>query len=61
MQDWGENAKVALIGAVGFTVTGSTIDEWLRIGIAVATLIYMSFKAATSVRDFYKNKNENED
>ena len=61
MQDWGENAKVALIGAVGVTVTGSTIDEWLRIGIALATLIYMSFKAATSVRDFYKNKNENKD
>jgi hypothetical protein len=61
MQDWGDTLKVPLIGALGFSISGSTIDEWLRIGIALATLIYMSFKAATIVRDFYKNKNENKD
>ncbi len=58
MQDWGEHFRVSLIGVVGFTVTGSTLDEWLRIGIALATLVYMSFKAASAVRDYYKNKNE---
>ena len=61
MNDWGDTLKVPLIGALGFSISGSTIDEWLRIGIALATLIYMSFKAATIVREFYKNKNENED
>lgn len=61
MNDWGDTLKVPLIGALGFSISGSTIDEWLRIGIALATLIYMSFKAATIVRDFYKNKNENKD
>jgi hypothetical protein len=61
MQDWGDTLKVPLIGALGFSISGSTIDEWLRIGIALATLVYMSFKAATIVRDFYKNKNENKD
>ena len=61
MNDWGDTFKVPLIGALGFTITGSSIDQWLRIGIALATLIYMSFKAATSVREFYKNKNENKD
>ena len=47
MNDWGDTFKVPLIGALGFTITGSSID--------------MSFKAATSVREFYKNKNENKD
>ena len=61
MNDWGDTLKVPLIGALGFSISGSTIDEWLRIGIALATLIYMSFKAATIVREFYKNKNENKD
>ena len=61
MNDWGDTFKVPLIGALGFTITGSSIDQWLRIGIALATLIYMSFKAATIVREFYKNKNENKD
>jgi len=60
MQDWGEHFRVSLIGVVGFSITGSTLDEWLRIGIALATLVYMSFKAASSVRDYYKNKNEEE-
>ena len=59
MNDWGDTLKVPLIGALGFSISGSTIDEWLRIGIALATLVYMSFKAATIVREFYKNKNEN--
>lgn len=61
MNDWGDALKVPLIGALGFSISGSTIDEWLRIGIALATLVYMTFKAATIVREFYKNKNENKD
>jgi len=61
MNDWGDTFKVPLIGALGFTITGSSIDQYLRIAIALATLVYMSFKAATVVRDFYKNKHENKD
>jgi hypothetical protein len=58
---WAENLKVSLVGAVGFTVTGSTLDEWLRLGIAFATLVYMGFKAASAARDYFKNKNEKVD
>jgi hypothetical protein len=58
---WAENLKVSLVGAVGFTVTGSTLDEWLRLGIAFATLIYMGFKAASAARDYFKNENEKMD
>jgi hypothetical protein len=58
---WAENLKVSLVGAVGFTVTGSTLDEWLRLGIAFATLIYMGFKAASAARDYFKNENEKVD
>ena len=58
---WTENFKVSLVGAVGFTVTGSTLDEWLRLGIAFATLIYMGFKAASAARDYFKNENEKMD
>ena len=60
MQDWGEHFRVSLIGVVGFSITGSTLDQWLRIGIACATLVYMSFKAASAVRGYYNNKNEEE-
>jgi hypothetical protein len=58
---WAENLKVSLVGAVGFTVTGSTLDEWLRLGIAFATLVYMGFKAASAARDYFKNENEKVD
>jgi hypothetical protein len=58
---WAENFKVSLVGAVGFTVTGSTLDEWLRLGIAFATLIYMGFKAASAARGYFKNENEKMD
>jgi|DEB0MinimDraft_3_1074331.scaffolds.fasta_scaffold28460_2 hypothetical protein len=58
---WAEHLKVALVGAVGFSITGSTLDEWMRLGIAFATLIYMGFKAATAARDFFKNKHNNND
>jgi len=58
---WAENLKVGLVGAVGFTVTGSTLDEWLRLGIAFATLIYMGFKAAGAARNFFKNDDEKMD
>jgi hypothetical protein len=58
---WAENLKVSLVGAVGFTVTGSTLDEWLRLGIALATLIYMGFKAASAARNYFKNENEKMD
>jgi hypothetical protein len=58
---WAENLKVSLVGAVGFTVTGSTLDEWLRLGIAFATLVYMGFKAASAARDYFKNENEKMD
>jgi hypothetical protein len=58
---WAENLKVSLVGAVGFTVTGSTLDEWLRLGIAFATLVYMGFKAASAARDYFKDENEKVD
>lgn len=58
---WVENLKVSLVGAVGFTVTGSTLDEWLRLGIAFATLIYMVFKAAGAARNYFKNDDEKMD
>jgi len=58
---WAENLKVSLVGAVGFTVTGSTLDEWLRLGIAFATLVYMGFKAASAARNYFKNENEKVD
>ena len=58
---WAENLKVPLVGAVGFTVTGSTLDEWLRLGIAFATLVYMGFKAASAARNYFKNENEKVD
>ena len=58
---WAENLKVGLVGAVGFTVTGSTLDEWLRLGIAFATLVYMGFKAASAARNYFKNENEKVD
>lgn len=59
---WAEHCKVALVGAVGFSITGSTLDEWMRLGIAFATLVYMGFKAASAARDFLKNKpNKNDE
>ena len=58
---WAENLKVSLVGAVGFTVTGSTLDEWLRLGIAFATLVYMGFKAASAARNYFKNDDEKMD
>lgn len=58
---WAENLKVGLVGAVGFTITGSTLDEWLRLGIAFATLVYMGFKAASAARNYFKNDDEKMD
>ena len=58
---WAENLKVSLVGAVGFTVTGSTLDEWLRLGIAFATLVYMGCKAASAARNYFKNDDEKMD
>lgn len=55
---WGEWLKVPLVGAIGFTVTGSTIDEWLRIGIAAATLVYTIAKAGSAIIEFKKKRNE---
>ena len=55
---WGEWFKVPLVGAIGFTVTGSTIDEWLRICIAAATLVYTIAKAGSAIIEFKKKKNE---
>ncbi len=58
---WGEWLKVPLVGAIGFTVTGSTIDEWLRIGIAAATLVYTIAKAGSAIIEFKKKRNEKRD
>jgi len=54
----GEWFKVPAIGAIGFTITGSTIDEWLRIAIAIATLVYTIAKAGSAVIEFKKKRNE---
>ena len=58
---WGEWLKVPLVGAIGFTVTGSTIDEWLRICIAAATLVYTIAKAGSAVIEFRRKRNEKRD
>ena len=55
---WGEWFKVPTIGVIGFTVTGSTIDEWLRIAIAIATLVYTIAKAGSAVIEFRRKRNE---
>ena len=55
---WGEWLKVPLVGAIGFTVTGSTIDEWLRICIAAATLVYTIAKAGSAIIEFKRKRNE---
>jgi hypothetical protein len=55
---WGEWFKVPLVGAVGITITGSTIDEWLRIGIAAATLVYTIAKAGSAIIEFKRKRNE---
>jgi len=55
---WGEWFKVPLVGVIGFSITGSTIDEWLRIGIAIATLIYTIAKAGSAVIEFKRKRNE---
>ena len=57
-ESWGEWFKVPLVGVVGISVTGSTIDEWLRIAIAVATLVYTIAKAGSAVIEFKKKRNE---
>ena len=58
---WGEWLKVPLVGAIGFTVIGSTIDEWLRICIAAATLVYTIAKAGSAVIEFRRKRNEKRD
>lgn len=58
---WGEWCKVPLVGVIGFSITGSTIDEWLRIGIAIATLIYTIAKAGSAVIEFKRKRNEKRD
>lgn len=55
---WGEWFKVPMVGVIGFTVTGSTIDEWLRIAIAIATLVYTIAKAGNAVIEFKRKRNE---
>jgi len=49
---------VPMVGVIGFTVTGSTIDEWLRIAIAIATLVYTIAKAGNAVIEFKRKRNE---
>jgi len=58
---WGEWFKVPMVGVIGFTVTGSTIDEWLRIAIAIATLVYTIAKAGSAVIEFKRKRNEKRD
>tara|TARA_Y100001938_G_scaffold150271_1_gene240423 strand:+ start:5585 stop:5782 length:198 start_codon:yes stop_codon:yes gene_type:complete len=55
---WGEWFKVPLVGVVGISVTGSTIDEWLRICIAAATLVYTIAKAGSAIIEFKRKRNE---
>jgi len=56
---WGEIVKVGMIGAIGFTVTGSDLDLFLRLGIGMATLAYGIAKASTAWLEFLrKKKNE---
>lgn len=57
-ESWGEWCKVPLVGVIGFSITGSTIDEWLRIGIAIATLVYTIAKAGSAVIEFKRKRNE---
>ena len=57
-ESWGEWFKVPLVGVIGFSITGSTIDEWLRIGIAIATLVYTIAKAGSAVIEFKRKRNE---
>ena len=57
-ESWGEWFKVPMVGVIGFSITGSTIDEWLRIGIAIATLIYTIAKAGSAVIEFKRKRNE---
>ena len=60
-ESWGEWFKVPMVGVIGFTVTGSTIDEWLRIAIAIATLVYTIAKAGNAVIEFKRKRNEKRD
>jgi len=57
-ESWGEWFKVPMVGVIGFSITGSTIDEWLRIGIAIATLIYTIAKAGSAIIEFKRKRNE---
>jgi hypothetical protein len=57
-QTWTESLKVGLVGAIGFTVSGSTMDEWLRLGIGFATFAYTVAKAGSAWLDFMKKRNE---
>ena len=52
--------KVTLIGAIGFTVTGSDLDVWIRVGIGLATLAYGVAKAGTAWIEFLQKKNNDE-
>ena len=55
---WTESLKVGLVGAIGFTVSGSTMDEWLRLGIGFATFAYTIAKAGSAWLDFIRKRNE---
>lgn len=57
-QTWTESLKVGLVGAIGFTVSGSTMDEWLRLGIGFATFAYTIAKAGSAWLDFIRKRNE---
>ena len=58
---WVENLKVGLVGVVGFTVSGSELDDYIRLGIGTATLVYTVLKAGSAWLDFKKKRNEKRD
>jgi hypothetical protein len=58
---WTEGVKVTLIGAIGFTVTGSDLDVWIRVGIGLSTLAYGIAKAGTAWIEFLRKKNKEDE
>ncbi len=60
MHDWSESLKVGLIGAMGFAITGSHLDYYIRVGIGLATLAYGVAKAGTAWIEFLRKKNNDE-
>jgi len=60
-QHWTEGLKVTLIGAIGFTVTGSDLDVWIRVGIGLSTLAYGIAKAGTAWIEFLREKDKQDE